>query len=99
MVFLHAKIPGSGVVNGVLHAVVSDDIDGVPVHLLENAAAAPRSHHQKPVAPGQLVENGAVERLQMRLVLCQCAVKIKRHDSDVFLLHICVPLSWFTWFS
>ena len=65
----------------LLHTVVAENVDGVALHLVVDAARAAGAHHQELVRFVQTVKDRAVFGGHGGAVLGQCAVQIKADQS------------------
>ena len=75
------KLTCRGVICAELHSVIADNIYGVAVHLTEYAAAHPCADHQKLVLCAQRIQHTEIGLGKLRLMLSECAVKVKRDQS------------------
>ena len=57
------------IVFSVLKPVISDNVERICAHLIENAHNLPRSDHKKRIPLGKMVKGGFVFRAERRLVL------------------------------
>ena len=86
-IFLNLQFSGGFIVFTELQAVISQNIDGKLLHLIEDPHAHPGAGHEQLILLGQLRQNLTMLGAQRRLMLGQRAVQIESNQFDLILIH------------